>query len=79
MFLEMKFQIIEGDEAFYYLRENGQLKGMILTHVDDFIIAGTKNFVDEVIQKVSVVLTVSKVEYGSFRFTGVDLRQIEGV
>ena len=78
MFLEMKFKIIEGDEAFYYLRENDQLRCMILTHVDDFIITGTERYVTEVIRKISEVLTVSKVEYGSFRFTGVDVKQVQG-
>ena len=55
------------------LRENDQLRCMILTHVDDFIITGTERYVTEVIRKISEVLTVSKVEYDSFRFTGVDV------
>ena len=74
MFLDMRLKILEGDEAFYYLYEDGHLKGMILTHVDDFIIAGNSIFVEETISRVNKLLTVSKIERGSFRFTGVDVQ-----
>ena len=29
-------KVIEGDEAFYYLYENGVIKGAVNTQVDDF-------------------------------------------
>ena len=79
LFLESGLKVLEGDEAFYYLHEDGQLKGMILTHVDDFIIAGSKNFIGKIINKVNEILTVSKVEHGSFRFTGVDVKCVGNV
>ena len=37
--------ILDGDEAFYFRHdENGNLEGMISSHVDDFILAGTEKF-----------------------------------
>ena len=41
--------------------------------VDDFSLAGTLEFVEKVIKGVSEKLTISKVENGKFRFTGLDL------
>ena len=66
MFLDMGLKILEGDEAFYYSYEDGKLKGMILTHVDDFIIAGNSTLIEETINRVKKFLTVSKIERGSF-------------
>ena len=40
---------IQGDEAFYYWHnEGGELEGMILNHVDNFILAGTPEFREEI-------------------------------
>ena len=41
---------VTGDEAFYFCHENGRLVGMILTHVDDFNISGTRQFVDRIVK-----------------------------
>ena len=70
-------KVIEGDEAFYHLHRNGELIGTMITHVDDFTLAGTKAFVDEVIDTVSKDLTVSKIERENFKYTGIDVRTVE--
>ena len=44
---------IEGDEAFYYLHRDGELIGAVITHVDDFTLAGTKDFIKEVLETVA--------------------------
>ena len=42
-------KVIEGDEAFYYLHdEEGFLKGAMITHVDDFTLAGMSSFIEKV-------------------------------
>ena len=38
----------DGDEALYFLNEKGILYGGILTHVDDFNLAGTPDFIKKV-------------------------------
>ena len=48
-----------------------------MTHVDDFNIAGTKVFMEEVMNKLREKLKVSKVEKNKFRFTGVDIAKTE--
>ena len=55
-----------GDKAFYYLHEDGELKGTVLTHVDDFSLAGDEEFIKKVISQVERQLTVSKVEKDKF-------------
>merc|ERR1711873_320398 len=39
---KMGLKTLPGDEAVYYEYKNGKLMGLILSHVDDFTIAGTK-------------------------------------
>lgn len=68
---------VSGDEAFYYKYDGNNLVGMVITHVDDFSIAGTKIFANNIIKKVKSVLTVSKVEKNKFRFTGIDIHKSE--
>ena len=58
----MGMKIMEGDEAFYYLHKDGILKGVVITHVDDFTLAGTPDFIKEVLEMVERELTISKVE-----------------
>ena len=70
-------QKVTGDEAFYFKHHNGSLIGMILTHVDDFSMAGTKEFLTNIIEVIRANLTVSKVEVDSFRFTGIDVSKVE--
>ena len=55
-------KVMEGDEAFYYLHKSGRLKGAVLTHVDDFNIAGDPDFVEKVVGDVKGELTISKRE-----------------
>ena len=59
-----------GDEAFYYLHEQGELQGAVLTHVNDLTIVGNANFLEKVKKGISDTLTISKVEKDKLRFTG---------
>ena len=40
LFGSMGMKTVKGDEAFYYRHKDGKLEGMILSHVDDFNMAG---------------------------------------
>ena len=78
MFLnELGLKTIHGDEAFYYSNVEGSLQGAILTHVDDFYIAGTPDFVKRTIDHIGRELTVSKIEEDCFRFTGLDIKKVD--
>ena len=80
IFKEEGLLSLSGDEAFYYRRENDSLVGCVLTHVDDFFIAGTDQFIESLTNRIKNNLTISKIEDDEFRFTGIDIvRSSEGV
>ena len=61
VFLDLGLRVMDIDEAFYYLHEDSDLKGVVQTDIDDFFLAGTPEFVEMVIQGLSESLIVSKV------------------
>ena len=53
VFSDIGMEILAGDKAFYYRNDaNGELEGMILSHVNDFNLAGTKKFIKEVTESL---------------------------
>ena len=66
---------MSGDEAYYFKHDGNELKGMVLTQVDDFLIAGKPDFLDSILEKISSNLTFSKVENDHFRFNGIDIKK----
>ena len=63
MFDECRLRILDGDEAFYFRHdENGNLEGMVSSHVDDFILAGTNRFLEEITKKIADKLEILKLE-----------------
>ena len=76
VFDECKLRILDGDEAFYFRHdENGNLEGMVSSHVDDFILAGTEKFLEEIMSKIAQKLEISKLEDNEFRFTRMDVKK----
>ena len=66
-----------GDEGFYYCHgEKVVLEGMISSYVDDFILAGKDEFVEDITEKLKEKLDISKKEDGVFRLTRIDLKMI---
>ena len=57
---------IKGDEAFYYKHDGKRLQGMIMSHVDDFAMAGTDEFLKEITGKIAETLNILKIEEDSF-------------
>ena len=50
---------------------------MVSTHIDDFSLAGTKDFLDAVTEEIKKTLDISKVENDKFRFTGIDVEKFD--
>ena len=78
---ELGLRKLDGDETVYYkLSKEGNLKGMVSTHVDDFDLAGRKRFVNKITEEIGKALDVSTVESNCFRFTGIDVKKVkEGI
>ena len=51
---------------FYFRNIDGNFHGAVLTHVDDFELTGTNDFVEEILRVVEKELTISKVEEDKF-------------
>ena len=69
---------LEGDEAMYYkINKDGNLEGLVSTHVDDFNLAGSEKFLLSVTEEIRKVLDISKIEDSVFRFTGIDIKKLE--
>jgi len=47
---------------------------MLLSHVDDFTITGTNEFVNRIVEGLKKIFTISKIEENNFRFTGLDVK-----
>ena len=63
VFEKIGLRKLVGDEALYYKHnENGDLVGMISTHVDDFSLAGSEDFLISVTEEIRKTLDISKVE-----------------
>ena len=76
VFDECQLRILDGDEAFYFRHnENGNLEGMVSSHVDDFILAGTEKFLEEITRKIAQRLEISNLEGNEFRSTGMDVKK----
>ena len=73
-----EFESVKGDEAFYIKKKGDKLIGMLLLHVDDFLMAGDNDFIEETVKMFEDNLTISKVEKDSFRFIGLDLKSVRG-
>ena len=76
VFDECKLRSLDGDEAFYFRHnDNGNLEEMVSSHVDDFILAGTEKFLEEITKKIAQKLEISKLEDNEFRFTRMDVKK----
>ena len=77
VFDEFGLKISDGDEAFYLRYDkDSNLEGMVSSHVDDFILARTDNFLKEITRKIEEKLDVSNLEDNKVRFTGIDVMKI---
>ena len=66
---------LDGDEAFYHRHDkDGNLDGMISSHVNDFILAGTDEFLDEITRNILEKLEILKFKDDEFSFIGMDVK-----
>ena len=63
------------DEAFFYYREQGVLKGLIVIHVDDFLYCGSISFHKDVIDGLVKVFKVRVQSCGNFSYLGLNITQ----
>merc|ERR1712115_289252 len=72
--INFNLNTLPGEDTVYYQHVNGNLIGMLLSHVDDFTITGTNEFVNRIVEGLKKIFTISKIEENNFRFTGLDVK-----
>ena len=76
----MGMKSLSGDDCFFYLIKNEKLVGICLIHVDDFLIAGDKKFLDDTEDALKERFTFGRIEAGKFKFTGLNIKEsLEGI
>ena len=55
---------------FYEQNLEGELIGMLGTHVDDFIKAGTVEWLEKINRKLGEIFQMGRVEEDDFKYTG---------
>ena len=59
------------DPALFFAKDNrGELMGVIGTHVDDFIMAGKRPWLNDIMKKIKDIFLMGKVETGSYLYCG---------
>ena len=71
--ISMGMKSLSGDDALFYCIQDGKLCGICVLHVDDFLIGGTGSFHKIVKEKLVGRFTFGKIEFGSFKFTGLNI------
>lgn len=66
------------DEAVHTWSPKNEVWGIDCIHVDDFIMAGNKQFEEQVISKLHNVFNISKQETDSFKYLGLQISQNSG-
>ena len=68
------------DPALFYERnrKTGEIRGMIGTHVDDFIIGGKKDWVAAITKRIESEFKLGKIERGDYLYCGHRIKQAKG-
>ena len=67
---ELGLHKVHSDGALFTYVKNGQLQGLVASHVDDLFIAGNDTFDKEVTEKLKGIFKFSKIEERSFKYCG---------
>ena len=59
--------------VFMWHDHHGALKGIVASHVDDFIVAGNKDFHKNVVSQIHTVFAIGSEESCSFKYIGMDI------
>ena len=66
---------VSGDDAFFTMNRNGKLYGMTVLHVDDFLVAGSPEFLSRLSTQLEKRFTFGRTEFTKFKFTGLNIEQ----
>ena len=65
------------DPALFFMKQNGHIIGMLVSHIDDFLHAGEAAFDDLVMDKLCVRFLAGKFEKDHFHYIGFSVSTVE--
>ena len=63
------------DNCLFYFHKNGQLSGLLVFHVDDFLTSGNSEFQKDIISKLRKKYAFGDISHTDFTFTGLHIFQ----
>ena len=66
-----------GDPSFFYMKISGKLAGVIVSHIDDFLHAGTDDFEEQAITPLVQSFSAGRAEEKEFSYVGFQITQTE--
>ena len=69
--------VAAGDLSFFYKRINDKIHGLLATHVDDVLAAGTPSFNSDITSKIHRRFDAKPHEHGALTFAGVTIETDE--
>lgn len=75
--LDSGSQVSTVDPAVFYWVDKDGLKGLLASHVDDFIWSGSDNFEQNFIERIRKKLNVGREEIDTFKYVGLNLTSDE--
>ena len=74
VFLALGFSQSKKNKAIFFFHKDDVLIGLLVSHVDDFLHAGTKYFREVVISDLRSKFQVGATGKGEFRYTGINIK-----
>ena len=74
---KLKVTVSKYDAGLFFYHIKGDLHGILVTHVDDFLWGGSHKFVENVIKTLHNVFIVGTVNKYAFKYLGLNLKEKE--
>ena len=59
----------------FFWHKNGELHGILVVHVDDFLWSGSNEFVSHVIEPLKKIFKISREHESAFQYIGLNVKQ----
>ena len=66
-----------GDPALFYYKKDGNLCGILVSHIDDFLHAGNNTFEEDIMQKLRCRFVAGKLMEKDFSYVGFQVKQTD--
>ena len=63
------------DKALFFWHNNGELHGILVVHVDDFLWSGSNDFVSHVIELLKKMFKISREHESAIQYIGLNVKQ----